>query len=268
MTVDYNSERIFSALDIRPAGVGFLENAGWNYFVYLLKHYTDPLLVSTGTRKTKNGERRKRTEGPRAEPEGGAEGCAGGNPRPRWRAADTEVGVRSGGGAVGKTDNHTGAISVQMLKTGGKARADAGGARVEGATFSTPGGGPQHTPRPAPGAAARQPADEDPTSTTVQDGGPTPNTSSKPHKRQNTRESGDSAQQNRMTLDTAWCILTRLRYSKENGATDKILSGIQNRRNEEQRPEAKDNRAPGAGGTSVSPTRRSQPRENAHQTSQ
>ena len=34
----YNSERIFSALDIRPAGAAFLENAGWNYFVYLLKH--------------------------------------------------------------------------------------------------------------------------------------------------------------------------------------------------------------------------------------
>jgi hypothetical protein len=32
------SERIFSALDIRPAGAAFLENAGWNYFVYLLKH--------------------------------------------------------------------------------------------------------------------------------------------------------------------------------------------------------------------------------------
>ena len=28
------SERIFSALDIRPAGAGFLENAGWNYFVF------------------------------------------------------------------------------------------------------------------------------------------------------------------------------------------------------------------------------------------
>ena len=29
-----SSERIFSALDIRPAGAGFLENAGWNYFVF------------------------------------------------------------------------------------------------------------------------------------------------------------------------------------------------------------------------------------------
>ena len=33
-----SSERIFWALDIRPAGAAFLENAGWNYFVYLLKH--------------------------------------------------------------------------------------------------------------------------------------------------------------------------------------------------------------------------------------
>jgi len=29
-----NSERIFSALDIRPAGAAFLENAGWNYCVF------------------------------------------------------------------------------------------------------------------------------------------------------------------------------------------------------------------------------------------
>jgi hypothetical protein len=28
------SERIFSALDIRPAGAAFLENAGWNYCVF------------------------------------------------------------------------------------------------------------------------------------------------------------------------------------------------------------------------------------------
>jgi hypothetical protein len=28
------SERIFWALDIRPAGAAFLENAGWNYFVF------------------------------------------------------------------------------------------------------------------------------------------------------------------------------------------------------------------------------------------
>jgi hypothetical protein len=119
----------------------------------------------------------------------------------------------------------------KMLKTGGKARADAGGARLEGATFSTPGGGPQHTPRPAPGTAARQPADKGQTPTTVQDGGLSANTNSKPDKRQNTGESGDSAEQNRTTLGTASCILTRLRYSKENGDSDKILSGIQVRRN-------------------------------------
>jgi hypothetical protein len=29
-----SSERIFSALDIRPAGAAFLENAGWNYCVF------------------------------------------------------------------------------------------------------------------------------------------------------------------------------------------------------------------------------------------
>ena len=63
-------------------------------------------------------ERRKRNEGPRAEPEGGAEACAGGNSRPRWRAADTEVCARGGGGAVGKTDNHTGAISVENAQDG------------------------------------------------------------------------------------------------------------------------------------------------------
>jgi hypothetical protein len=42
-----------------------------------------------------------------APPEGGAEVCPGGEAWPRWRAADPEVGARSRGGAVGKTDNHT-----------------------------------------------------------------------------------------------------------------------------------------------------------------
>ena len=41
----YYSERIFSALDIGQAGAAFLENAGWNYFVYLLKHST-PLFTA------------------------------------------------------------------------------------------------------------------------------------------------------------------------------------------------------------------------------
>ena len=37
------SERIFLALDIRPAGAAFLENAGWNYFVYLLVMFVSGL---------------------------------------------------------------------------------------------------------------------------------------------------------------------------------------------------------------------------------
>ena len=49
-----------------------------------------------------------------------------------------------------------------MLKTGGKAGADAGSARAEGAARGTPGEGPQHTTAPAPGAVRRQPADEGP----------------------------------------------------------------------------------------------------------
>jgi len=49
-----------------------------------------------------------------AVPGGGSEVCSGGNARTRWRAAGTEVSARSGGGAVGQTDNnHTESISVQ-----------------------------------------------------------------------------------------------------------------------------------------------------------
>jgi hypothetical protein len=61
-------------------------------------------------------------EGPRAEPEGVAEACAGGNHRPRWPATDSEVCGRGGGGAVGKPDNHTRAISVQNAQDGRQGR--------------------------------------------------------------------------------------------------------------------------------------------------
>jgi hypothetical protein len=70
------------------------------------------------------------------------------------------------GPAVGPSGKQTTTQELfpsKMLKTGGKAGAYAGGARVEGATPDTPGGGPQHTPWQAPGAAARQQADEGPT---------------------------------------------------------------------------------------------------------
>ena len=85
------------------------------------------------------------------------------------------------GAAAGPSGNQTTTHELfpsKMLKTGGKAGADAGSARAEGAARGTPGGGPQHTTPPAPGAVRRQPADEGPKSTTVQDGGPTTNTSS------------------------------------------------------------------------------------------
>jgi hypothetical protein len=101
------------------------------------------------------------------------------------------------GGPSGKQTTTQDLFPSKMLKTGGKAGADAGGARVEGATFSTPGGGSQHAPRPAQGASAREQADEGPTSTTVQDVWPSDNTSSKPDKRQNTGESGDDDHQAR-----------------------------------------------------------------------
>jgi hypothetical protein len=53
---------------------------------------------------------------------------------------------------------------------------------------------------------------------------------------------------------SAWLpLLPLLGYSTENGAKTNILSGIQDRRNGGQRPDAKDKGAPGAGGTYVRP---------------
>ena len=110
-------------------------------------------------------------------------------------------------------DNHTtqNLFLSKMLNRGGKSGADAGCAHVEGATICTPDGGAQHALRPAPGATAGEASGEGPTpSTTVQDAGPTDNKRSRPDKRQNTGDSGDTSQQHRMTLGTACGIFTRL----------------------------------------------------------
>jgi hypothetical protein len=157
------------------------------------------------------------------------------------------------GGPSGKETSTHHLFPSKMVKTGEKAGADHGGAHAQGARIGTPGGGTQHAPRPAPGATAGEAAGKGPTSRTVQDRGPTVNKSTWRDKRQNTGDSGDTAQQHRMTLGTACGIFTRLRYSTENGANAIILSGIQDGRTQWQRPDATDNGAPGAGETYARP---------------
>ena len=67
----------------------------------------------------KNGGRRKRNDGPGAEPDGGAEACPGGNARLRWRAAaDSDFDARSDWDAAGKRHIHTASISVENAEDG------------------------------------------------------------------------------------------------------------------------------------------------------
>ena len=137
----------------------------------------------------------------------------------------------------------------QMLKTGGRSGADANGPRARTAAVGTPDGRTRHAPRPAPGAAAEGEAGDGPTLTAVRGRGPAVNKSTWQDKRHNTGDLGDTAQQHRTTLGTAWGIFNRLGYSTENGAKANILSEIQDLRAQGQRPDAKDNGEPVAGET-------------------
>ena len=137
----------------------------------------------------------------------------------------------------------------QMLKTGGRSGADANGPRARTAAVGTPDGRTRHAPRPAPGAAAEGAAGDGPTLTAVRGRGPAVNKSTWQDKRHNTGDLGDTAQQHRTTLGTAWGIFNRLGYSTENGAKANILSEIQDLRAQGQRPDAKDNGEPVAGET-------------------
>ena len=107
------------------------------------------------------------------------------------------------GGPSGKQTTTRNLFLSKMRDGGGKAGADDGRAGVADATISTPDGGAQHAPQPAPGATAGEVADEGPTpSTTVQDTGPTNNTrSSARHATEHQRLRRHGAQHS-MTLDT------------------------------------------------------------------
>ena len=68
----------------------------------------------------------------------------------------------------------------------------------------------------------------------------------RPDTHQNTGDSGNTAQQPRMTLGTACGILARLRYNTEDDAIDNISFERQDQRKQEKRANAKDNGTPGA----------------------
>jgi hypothetical protein len=78
------------------------------------------------------------------------------------------------GGPSGDKTNTRNLFLSKMRNEGGKAAADAGGARGAGATLDRPRGGTQHAPRPAPDATAGRTTGEGPTpSTSVNNAGPT-----------------------------------------------------------------------------------------------
>jgi len=120
-----------------------------------------------------------------------------------------------GGGAVGKTDNHTESISVQNAGWGRQGQGRRRQSQVEGATIK-PGGEAQHAPRAAPGATAGEAAGEGPTqSTTVQDDGPAHNKHIGPDKHQNTGDSGDTVNHSFNASDTSqWQSCKPLMVSK------------------------------------------------------
>ena len=82
--------------------------------------HTRPLMHQKN--KKNHGERQHPDGGPGAAPVDGDVECPGGNPRARWRSADTEAGAGRRSGAGGHREIHTGSISAENGQSGERDR--------------------------------------------------------------------------------------------------------------------------------------------------
>ena len=96
------------------------------------------------------GERRKQGGGPGAEPADGEEECPGGTLGHDGGPLTPKSAPGAAEGRAGKEKPTHDLFPSKMVKTGGEAGADDGGAHDKGATSGTPGGETLHATRPAP----------------------------------------------------------------------------------------------------------------------